>query len=118
MRVKRGFKARRYRKKILKRAKGFRGSNSRLYTEAIQRSDRALVFQYRDRRTFKNDIKKLWNHKISVASKSLGLNYSTFMGALRKSEVQLNRPQLAHLIQNNPFAFKALVEKLPLNNKH
>ena len=117
MRVKRGFKARRYRKKILKRAKGFRGSNSRLFTEAIEKSDRALVYQYRDRRTFKNEIKKLWNHKISVASKSLGSNYSRFMGALRKSDIQLNRPQLAHLIQNDPSAFKTLVEKLPLD-KH
>ena len=118
MRVKRGIKARRYRKKILKRAKGFRGSNSRLYTEAIQTSDRALVYQYRDRRTFKNDIKKLWNHKIAVASKNLGFNYSTFMGALRKSDIKLNRPQLAHMIQENPSAFKALAEKLPLNSKN
>ena len=117
MRVKRGFQARKRRKKILKRAKGFRGSNSRLYTEAIEKSDRALVYQYRDRRTFKNEIKQLWNHQISSASKNLGFSYSTFMGALRKSEIQLNRPQLSYLIKNNPSAFKALVEKLSLN-KH
>ena len=112
MRVKRGFKARRYRKKILKRAKGFRGSNSRLFTVAIEKSDRALVYQYRDRRTFKNDIKKIWNHKISLASKRLGLSYSKFMGALRKSKIDLNRPQLAHLIQNHPKAFDSLVQQL------
>ena len=115
MRVKRGFQARKRRKKILKRAKGFRGSNSRLFTEAIEKSDRALAYQYRDRRTFKNEIKKLWNHQISTASKDLGFNYSTFMGALRKSEIQLNRPQLSYLIQNNPSAFKTLAEKLSLH---
>ncbi len=114
MRVKRGVAARRRRKKILKRAKGFRGANSRLYTEAIQKSDRALAYQYRDRRTFKNEIKQLWNHQISTASKNLGFNYSTFMGALRKSEIQLNRPQLSYLIQNNPSAFRTLAEKLSL----
>ena len=77
-----------------------------------------MVYQYRDRKTFKNDIKKLWNHQISVASKNLGFNYSTFMGALRKSEIQLNRPQLSELIKSNPAAFKTLAEKLSLNSKH
>ena len=114
MRVKRGFKARRRRKKILKRAKGFRSANSRLFTVAIERSDKALCYQYRDRRTFKNEIKKLWNHKISVASKDLGFNYSKFMGALRKSKIQLNRPQLASMIINNPKGFKTLAEELRL----
>ena len=112
MRVKRGFTARRFRKKILKRAKGFRGSNSRLFTVAIEKSDRALAYQYRDRRTFKNDIKKIWNHKISLASQNAGWNYSKFMGALKKNNIILNRPQLAHMIQNHPKAFDSLVQQL------
>ena len=112
MRVKRGFKARRYRKKILKRAKGFRGANSRLYTEAIQRSDRALVFQYRDRRNFKNDIKKVWNHRIGQAARNLGLSYSHFIGSLKKSNVQINRPQLACLAAHHPKSFEYLAKKI------
>ncbi len=112
MRVKRGFQARKYRKKILKRAKGFRASNSRLFTEAIEKSDRALRYQYRDRRTFKNDIRKIWNHRIGQASRNLGWSYSKLMGALKKADIQLNRPQLSHLAVQHPSAFESLVKKL------
>ncbi len=114
MRVKRGFQARKYRKKILKRAKGFRGSNSRLYREAIEKTDRALVFQYRDRKKFKNEIRKVWNHRIGTAAKQLGSSYSQFMGALKKSNIQLNRPQIAQMITENPDSFKELTQKIQL----
>lgn len=117
MRVKRGFKARRYRKKILKRAKGFRGSNSRLYTVAIEKTDRALAFQYQHRRKFKNDIRKIWNHRIGVVVKELGYSYSRFMGALRKSKIQLNRPQLAQMALDNPSVFKEIISKLPAGSE-
>ena len=112
MRVKRGFQARRRRKKILKRAKGFRGSNSRLFTVAIEKSDRALSYQYRDRRTFKNDIKKVWNHRIGQAVRNLGWSYSQFMGALKKANIQLNRKNLSHLAVEHSSAFESLVNKL------
>ena len=112
MRVTRGFATRKRRKKILKRAKGFRGSNSRLFTVAIEKSDRALCYQYRDRRTFKNDIRKIWNHRIGQAVRNLGWSYSKFMGALRKSNIQLNRSQLSHLAVHSPSAFESLVKKL------
>ena len=112
MRVKRGFQARRYRKKILKRAKGFRSAGSRAFTVALERSDRALVYQYRDRRRFKNDIKKIWIHRISAAAKKLGWNYSRFMGALKKKNIQLNRRSLSHLAYNHFNAFEEVAKKL------
>ena len=112
MRVKRGFKARRRRKKIMKRAEGFRSAGSRVFTVAIERSDRALAYQYRDRRQFKNDIRKIWIHRISTAAKKCGLNYSHFMGILKKKNVQLNRPALAHLALKHPAAFETLAKKI------
>ena len=112
MRVKRGFQARRYRKKILKRAKGFQGAGSRSFTVALERSDRALCYQYRDRRKFKNDIKKIWNHRIGLASRQLGWSYSKFMGALKKSKVEINRPQLAYMAVHHPKSFESLFKKL------
>ena len=112
MRVKRGFQARRYRKKILKRAKGFRGAGSRTFTVALERSDRALCYQYRDRRNLKNDIKKIWNHRIGVASRQMGWSYSKFMGALKKAQIEINRPQLAYMAVHYPKSFESLFKKL------
>lgn len=112
MRVKRGFQARRYRKKILKRAKGFRSAGSRLFTVALERSDRALAYQYRDRRKFKNDIRKIWIHRISIGGRKLGWSYSKLMGALKKKNIAINRPALAHMAVEHPSAFEHLVKKL------
>ena len=112
MRVTRGPQTRKRRKKILKRAKGFRSSGSRLFTVAIERSDRALCFQYRDRKNFKNEIRKIWNHRIGAAARNLGLSYSQFMGFLKKAGIELNRPQLAYLALKKPSQFKDLAEKI------
>ena len=112
MRVKRGFQARRYRKKILKRAKGFRSAGSRSFTVALERSDRALAYQYRDRRQFKNDIKKIWMQRISAVVRPLGMNYSRFIGALKKKNIQINRKNLAYLAVRNSSAFEKLVKQL------
>lgn len=117
MRVKRGFKGRRYHKKILKRAKGFRGSGHRLFTVALEKSDRALSFQYEHRRQFKNDIRKLWNHRIGVATKGVGVSYSRFMGFLKKSNIQLNRPVLAQMAFEQPEAFKKLATQVVKMNQ-
>ena len=110
MRVKRGFQRRRFHKKILKRAKGFQSAGSRSFTVALERSDRALAFQYRDRKRFKNDIKKLWIHRISTAVSHI--SYSRFMALLKRKNILLNRKTLSLLALENPKAFASWAKKL------
>jgi large subunit ribosomal protein L20 len=111
-RAKRGFKARRRRNKVLERAKGFRGGQSKLFRTAKERVDRALQFAYRDRRVKKRDFRSLWIVRISAGAKALGLSYSRFIAGLKKLEIDLNRKVLADLAVNSPKAFEDLVTKV------
>ena len=109
-RVTRGFKARRRRNKVLTLAKGYRGGKHRLYKTAAEAVDRALCFAYRDRRTKKRESRKLWIARLSAAAKLNGVNYSTFIGGLRKSSIELDRKVLSNLAIVDPNAFKAVVK--------
>lgn len=111
MRVKRGFKARKFRKKILKRAKGFYSAGSRCFSVAIERSDRALAYEYRDRRTKKRDFRRLWIQRINAAVRLNGTNYSCFIASLHKKGFPLNRKMLAELAVKHPEDFSSLVKK-------
>ena len=111
MRVKRGFKARKSRKKILKRAKGFYSANSRCFSVAVEKSDRALAYQYRDRKTRKRDMRSLWIQRISAAASANGASYSRLMGAFHKMGLKLNRKMLANLAMHFPKSFKSLSDK-------
>ena len=108
-RVKRGFKARRRRNKILKAAKGFRGGHSKLFKTAAITVNRARAFAYRDRRARKRDFRQLWILRINAAARENGLTYSTLMGAIRKAGVGLDRKVLADLAVNDPAAFAKVV---------
>ncbi len=112
MRVKTGSVRRKRHKKILKRAKGFYSSNSRCFTVAVEKSDRALAYQYRDRRRFKREMRKLWNQRINSAARLNGLNYSTFMGLLKKHDISLNRKILADMAVRDGAGFSLLVKKV------
>ena len=107
-RVKRGFKARRRRKKILKAAKGFRGGHSKLYKTADITVSRARMFAYRDRRTRKRDFRRLWIVRINAGARENGLSYSKFMGGLRKAGIALDRKILADMAIHDPSAFSQL----------
>ncbi len=96
-RVKRGFKARRRRNKVLKLAKGFRGARSRLFKTATEAVDRSLKYAYRDRRVRKREFRGLWIVRISAAAKNNGISYSRFMGALRKADIGLDRKVLSEM---------------------
>lgn len=111
MRVKRGFKARKFRKKILKRAKGFYSANSRCFSVAIEKSDRALAYQYRDRRTKKRKFRQLWIQRINGAARINGTSYSQLVCALNKKEMGIDRKMLAELAVNQPQAFSQLVQQ-------
>ncbi len=109
-RVKRGNVARKRRKKILKLAKGFRGSQSKNFRIANQRVMQALRNSYRDRRRRKRDFRRLWITRINAAARMHGISYSQLIGQLKKSDIQLNRKMLAQLAVIDPNAFSKVVE--------
>ncbi|HBH29551.1 MAG TPA: 50S ribosomal protein L20 [Desulfofustis sp.] len=108
-RVTRGFKARRRRNKVLKLAKGYRGGRHRLYRTATEAVDRALVYAYRDRRTRKRDMRRLWITRINAAAAINGTSYSRLMGGLKKAGVALDRKILANMAILDPRAFHEVV---------
>ena len=107
-RVKRGFKTRQRRKKVLKAAKGFRGGQSKLFRTAVVSVDRARMFAYRDRRNKKRDFRKLWIIRINAAARANGLSYSQLMGGLNKAGIELDRKMLADMAVNDPAAFSKI----------
>ncbi|MCS6814329.1 MAG: 50S ribosomal protein L20 [Cyanobacteria bacterium] len=109
-RVKRGNVARKRRKKILKLAKGFRGSHSRLFRTANQQVMKALRSAYRDRRKRKRDFRRLWIARINAAARQHGTTYSKLTGNLKKVNVQLNRKMLAQMAVLDPTSFSQVVE--------
>jgi large subunit ribosomal protein L20 len=110
-RAKRGFKARRRRKKILALAKGYRGSRNSRFRTAIHVVRRALCFSYRDRRTKKREFRGLWIIRINAAARAAGLTYSAFMSGLNKAGIEIDRSVLADLALNEPNTFVSLVAK-------
>lgn len=109
-RVKRGNVARKHRKKILKLAKGYRGSHSKLYRIANQQVMKALRNAYRDRRKRKRDFRRLWITRINAAARVHGISYSQLMGQLKKANVEINRKMLAYLAMLDAEAFEKVVE--------
>jgi len=109
-RAKRGFKARRRRKKILKLAKGFTGGRRRQYRQARETVERGLVYAYRDRRAKKRMFRRLWNVRINAAARLNGLSYSRLIHGLGQARVVIDRKILAALAVHDPKAFAAVAE--------
>lgn len=107
-RVRRGFKARRRRNKILKLAKGFHFSRRQKFYHAAETVKRALHYRYIGRRLLKRDMRKLWITRISAAAKMLDGSYSKFMGNLKKENVTLNRKMLSEIAARDFEGFKAI----------
>ena len=105
MRIKRGFKARKRRKKVLKLAKGFRGGRSKLFRTAADAVDKALMYSYRDRRRRKRDFRRLWITRINAASRLNALPYSKFIRGLKLAGIELDRKVLAELAISDPTGF-------------
>lgn len=109
-RAKRGFKARRRRKKALKHARGFYGARSRNYGDAVEQVRRAWREAYIGRRRKKRDFRRLWIIRINAAARQQGMSYSKLMHALKESNVALDRKILADLALRDPGGFKAVVD--------
>ena len=97
-------------KRIMKRAKGFRGGRGKLLRTAKETIIRADVFAYRDRKTRKREFRRLWITRISAATRMNGMSYSQFINGLLKAEVALDRKQLAEIAVSDPQGFTSLVE--------
>ncbi|MGA8180773.1 MAG: 50S ribosomal protein L20 [Desulfobacterales bacterium] len=108
MRIKRGYKARRRRKKVLKLAKGYRGGRSKLFRTAADSVDKALMYAYRDRRARKRDYRKLWIARINAAARMNNLSYSKFIHGLKLAGVELDRKVLAELAISDPSGFRQI----------
>ena len=104
-RVRRGFKARHRRKKVLKAAKGYRGGHSKIFKTASISVDRARRYAYRDRRARKRDFRKLWIIRINAAARENGVTYSRLMDGLHKAGIEIDRKILAEMAVNDPAVF-------------
>jgi large subunit ribosomal protein L20 len=105
-RAKRGNKRLERRKKILKLAKGYRGTKSKLYRSAKESVERGLNFAYTGRKLKKRDFRSLWIVRIGAGARLNGLNYSQLMHGLKVAGIELDRKVLADLAVNQPDAFK------------
>jgi large subunit ribosomal protein L20 len=110
MRIKRGYKARKRRKKVLKLAKGYRGGRSKLFRTATDAVDKALMYAYRDRRAKKREFRRLWITRISAAARLNNLSYSKFIHGLKTAGVELDRKILADLAVSDPTGFSKLAD--------
>lgn len=112
VRVKRGFVARHRRKKVLKRAKGFRITVRTQFRRAKQAVYKALKHATRHRRAKKRDMRHLWIARINAAARLLGIKYNRLVAGLKKTGIRLNRKMLADLAVNDFPAFTKIVETI------
>ena len=110
MRVKGGPTLRRRHKKVLKATKGQHSGRHRLFSVANQAMMKAGVYQYRDRRNRKRDMRRLWITRINAAARQHGLSYSNLIHGLKTAGVQINRKWMAEMAVHDPTAFAQLIE--------
>ncbi len=110
-RVKRSVHARKKRRAVLARAKGYRGEARTSYKRAKEAVMKADSYAYRDRRNRKRDFRRLWIVRINAAARKEGLSYSQFMAGLREAGIGLNRKMLADIAVRDPETFGRFAER-------
>lgn len=110
-RVKRGFKRKDQRKRLLKLTKGYFGGKSKLYKFAKEASERAGVYAYRDRRTRKRDMRTLWIARINAAARKAGIAYNRLIAGLNKAGVVIDRKILSDIAVKDFPTFEKLVAR-------
>jgi large subunit ribosomal protein L20 len=110
-RVKRGVTAHARHKKVLKKAKGYRGARSRTFKTANQAVMKAGQYAYRDRRQRKRQFRALWIARINAAARECGISYSRLINGLSKAEIDVDRKVLADIAVHDSKAFSVLAEK-------
>jgi large subunit ribosomal protein L20 len=109
-RVKRSVAAKKKRRVVLARAKGYYGAKSRSYRAAKEQVQHSLAYAHRDRRNKKRVIRRLWITRINAAARLNGLSYSVFINGLKQAGVTLDRKVLAEIAVEDAAAFSALAE--------
>ncbi len=109
-RVKRALNARKKRKTVFKRAKGYYGAKSRSYRAAKEQVQHSLQYAYRDRRNKKRMIRRLWITRINAGARINGLSYSKFMHGLKVAGIELDRKVLSNMAIEDAQGFAALCE--------
>ncbi len=97
------------RKRVLNKAKGFRGFRSTHYRYAKDAVRKAMTYAYRDRKVRKRNFRRLWTLRINAGSRPLGLSYSRFMEGLKAAQIQIDRKVLADLVVNDHAGFAAII---------
>jgi large subunit ribosomal protein L20 len=110
-RVKSGVVAKERHKKVLERARGYRGARSKTFKVANQAVNRAEQYAYRDRRQRKRQFRRLWIIRINAAARDNGMSYSRFMDGLNKANIILDRKILADLAVQDKQAFNDLADQ-------
>ena len=110
MRVKGGPKGKNRRSKILKATEGFQGRARNAFRIASRALDRAMAYNYRDRKNLKRNMRQLWITRITAAVRARGLSYSKFMGSLKAQNIDINRKMLADLAATNPHSFDEVIK--------
>jgi large subunit ribosomal protein L20 len=110
-RVKRGTKRRAKRKKLLRHAKGFFLTKSKLYRSAREAVNRSLRYGYRDRRNRKRDFRQLWIQRIGAAARLNGMSYNQLIHGLKTGGIDIDRKILADLAVSDATGFTALAEQ-------
>ena len=109
-RVKRSLNAKKKRRVVLERAKGYRGQRSRLYRKAKEQLLHSMTYAYRDRKDRKGNFRRLWIQRINAAARVNGMTYNRFVQGLKAAGVEVDRKVLADLAVTDAVAFAALVE--------
>ncbi len=110
-RVKRGVAARKKRRAVLARAKGYRGDRHSSYKRAKEQLLKSDSYAYRDRRNRKRDFRRLWITRINAAARREGLTYGQFMHGMRLAEIELDRKVLADIAVRDPETFRRFAER-------
>lgn len=110
-RVKRGVTAHARHKKVLAKARGYRGRSNSSFRIAKERVEKGLLYAYRDRRNRKRAFRRLWIQRINAGAREHGLTYSQLMNGLKKAGIEVDRKILSDLAVREPAAFKTLVEE-------
>ena len=111
--------SRKRRKRVLRRAKGFRGFRSKLYKYAKDAVRKAQTYEYRDRKKRKGQFRRLWIQRISAGVRAQDITYSRFIEGLKEANIEVDRKILADLAVHDIDAFNSIVEqaKAALNKK-
>ncbi len=117
-RVKRGVTSRARHKKVIKKAKGFRGRRGNVFRVAKQAVMKAGQYAYRDRRQKKRQIRSLWITRINAAVRELGMTYSSFMAGLKRAQIDIDRKVLADLAVKDKPAFAKIASQVKSSLAH